>query len=129
MLIANRQGLVAYANSAARALMERIQPGKPVLNRALDELLHAADANEGAVSGDSQATRLRYGHLIIDVVVSTITSDTGEVLGRVVEWVDRTEEVHAQQEVASVVQAAGLGDFSKRISTAGGRPTWSRAAS
>ncbi len=128
VLIANRQGLVAYANSAAQLLMERIQPGKPVLNRELDDLLGAADANDGAVSGDSQAMRLRYGHLIIDVVVSTITSDTGEVLGRVAEWVDRTEEVHAQQEVASVVQAAGLGDFSKRISVAGKNGYWGELA-
>jgi methyl-accepting chemotaxis protein len=128
VLIVNRQGLVAYANTAAQALMERIQPGKPVLNRALDDLLGAADSNDGAVSDDSQARRLRYGHFIIDVVVSTIASDTGELLGRVAEWVDRTEEVHAQQEVASVVQAAGQGDFSKRISVAGKSGYWGELA-
>jgi methyl-accepting chemotaxis protein len=50
------------------------------------------------------------------------------VLGRVAEWVDRTDEVHAQQEVASVVQAAGQGDFSRRISAAGKTGYWSELA-
>jgi methyl-accepting chemotaxis protein len=120
VLISNRQGLIIYANAAALALMERVQPGQPIINRPLDSLLAAADASEGAVSGDAAATRLHYGPLILDVVVSAVASETGEVLGRVAEWVDRTEEVHAQQEVAAVVQAAGLGDFSKRISPKSG---------
>ena len=128
VLISNRQGLIIYANAAAMALMERMQPGQPIINRPLDSLLAAADSSDGAVSGDAAATRLHYGHLIIDVVVSAISSDTGEVLGRVAEWVDRTDEVHAQQEVASVVQAAGQGDFSRRISAAGKSGYWGELA-
>jgi HAMP domain-containing protein len=124
VLITDPVGLVIYANAAAGALMERIQPGRTIMGRSLDELLAAADANQSAVSGDCPATRLCYGPLIVDVVVCAIAGENGDVLGRVAEWVDRTEEVHAQQEVAAVVQAAGQGDFSQRIPAEGKSGYW-----
>jgi methyl-accepting chemotaxis protein len=128
VLITDPVGLVIYANAAAGALMERIQPGRTIMGRSLDELLAAADANQGAVSGDCPATRLCYGPLIVDVVVCAIAGENGDVLGRVAEWVDRTEEVHAQQEVAAVVQAAGQGDFSQRIPAEGKSGYWGELA-
>ncbi|AYC35061.1 methyl-accepting chemotaxis protein [Pseudomonas cavernae] len=50
----------------------------------------------------------------LDVV--PVFSDGGERLGAAVQWVDRTEEVRAEQEVSGLVEAAAAGDFSKRIS-------------
>ncbi len=118
--ITDPEGRIIYANSAARALMKRIQPGGALLDRSLDEVLSAADANEGA-TGEAGAMRLRYGQFITDVVVAPIANDSGEILGRVAEWTDRTDEVRAQREVAAVVQAAGNGDFSQRIPEQGKR--------
>jgi methyl-accepting chemotaxis protein len=128
VLISNPEGQIRYANAAASALMERIQPGRPLMDRPLDELLGAADRSENALAGDSGAIRLHYGQVIVDVVLSSITGDNGEHLGRVAEWVDRTDEVHAQQEVADVVHAAGEGDFSRRISAAGKAGYWGELA-
>ena len=109
--------------------MNLIQPGAAVVGRQLDELLAAADANEGAASGDPNSMRLRYQHTTTDVVVSTITTETGALLGRVAEWVDRTDEVRAQREVSAVVHAAGLGDFSQRIPADGKSGYWGELAS
>ena len=40
-------------------------------------------------------------------------------MGTSIEWLDRTIEVKVEQEIASVVGAAGEGDFSKRLSLEG----------
>ena len=128
VVITDPEGRVIYANAAAQALMKRIQPGAALLNRSLDELLGAADANEGTSAADSGATRLRYGPMVTDVVVSSIVAESGEILGRVAEWTDRTDEVRAQREVAEVVHAAGIGDFSHRIPAEGKTGYWSELA-
>jgi methyl-accepting chemotaxis protein len=43
----------------------------------------------------------------------------GQPIGRVTQWFDRTEEIAAEEEVAAIVAAAGAGDFSQRLNTAG----------
>jgi methyl-accepting chemotaxis protein len=127
VLITDPEGRVIYANAAARALMARIQHGRDIEGRALDELLAAADRSE-APSGSDSARRLCYGELIVDVQLSTIRAASGETLGRVAEWVERTEEVRAQCEVATVVRAAQDGDFSRRIPEDGKNGYWSELA-
>jgi methyl-accepting chemotaxis protein len=133
VLIADAEGRVIYANTAAETLMTRLQPGMQLVGRALDALLAAAHANEGAVSGESGATRLHFdvpgGAIVVDVVVSCIATDSGEVLGRVAEWVERTQEVRAQREVAAVVHAARRGDFTQRIPVEGKSGYWGELAS
>jgi methyl-accepting chemotaxis protein len=47
-----------------------------------------------------------------------ITAD-GQRVGAVAEWLDRTAEVEAQQEISTLVQAAAAGDFAQRISVVG----------
>jgi len=128
VLITDPEGSIIYANAAARALMDLIQPGVIIVGRPLDNLLSAASANEGAASGDPRSTRLRYQDTVTDVVVSTIKTEKGELLGRVAEWVDRTDEVRAQREVSAVVQAAGRGDFSQRIPADGKSGYWGELA-
>jgi methyl-accepting chemotaxis protein len=128
VLITDPDGRIIYANAAAQALMNRVQPGQPLLSRSLDELIAAADANEGTPAGESRATRLRYGQLITDVVVAPVANEHGEILGRVAEWTERTDEVRAQREVAAVVNAAGNGDFSQRIPEQGKTGYWGELA-
>jgi len=49
------------------------------------------------------------------LVANPINNESGERLGIVVEWKDRTAEVAIEQEVAKVVSAAVSGDFNQRI--------------
>lgn len=53
------------------------------------------------------------------LVASPIFANSGERLGSVVEWLDRTIEVAIESEVSGVVQAAGAGNFKARIPTEG----------
>ncbi len=52
-------------------------------------------------------------HLV--VVVHPVINESGERIGFVAEWLDRTAEVKTEQEVEKVVDAAAQGDFSLRI--------------
>ncbi len=48
-----------------------------------------------------------------------IINKKGERLGSVVEWADRTVEVATEQEVASIVESAAMGDFTVRMNLQG----------
>lgn len=53
------------------------------------------------------------------LVANPIINEKGERLGSVVEWADRTIEVATEQEVASIVQSAAMGDFTVRMDLQG----------
>lgn len=46
-------------------------------------------------------------------------SNNGERIGTVVEWLDRTKEVHAEKEIAKIVEASLAGDFTQRVDETG----------
>ena len=48
-----------------------------------------------------------------------VMSEQGARLGSVIEWLDRTAEVAVEREVAAIVDAAVMGDFTKRIEMQG----------
>ena len=52
------------------------------------------------------------------LVANPVLNEAGERLGSVVEWADRTLEVRVESEVADLVTAAAVGDFSQRIAIA-----------
>lgn len=58
---------------------------------------------------------INVGARIFDLNANPIFNETGERLGSVVEWNDRTVEVNAMNEVTGLVDAAVEGDFSRRI--------------
>lgn len=123
VIIADSADAVIYANEAALALMRQALPGRDVRGARLQDLLEAAAGAE-ALHGNPRARRLRFGELVVDVVDAQIISDDGTSIGRVTEWTDRTVEIRAQREVASVIQGAGEGDFSRRVPVADKSGYW-----
>ncbi|MFO1149748.1 MAG: methyl-accepting chemotaxis protein [Alsobacter sp.] len=67
---------------------------------------------------DGRKRRVRYtvGGLVINVDMTYIYDADGERVGHTLIWRNVTEELAAQDAVASVVGAAALGDFSRRLS-------------
>ena len=74
----------------------------------------AATFDRAIVSGES--VDLEIAGRKIRLLAKPIVDATGQRLGRVTHWVDRTDELQAEQELASLVDAAGAGDFSGRLS-------------
>ncbi len=62
---------------------------------------------------------LNIGGRTLDIIANPITNDSGERLGTVVEWQDRTQEVHIEQEIAEFVDAVKRGDLNNRIELEG----------
>ena len=65
--------------------------------------------------GKVRVQRLQVADKIIHVDMNYIYNNDGQKVGHTMLWHDITAEVQAQQDVATVVEAAARGDFSKRI--------------
>ncbi|MBJ7554398.1 methyl-accepting chemotaxis protein [Marinomonas spartinae] len=64
----------------------------------------------------SKDTQITLGNLFFRVNANPIVSANGECLGSVIEWLDRTSEIEAENEIAAIVEQASKGNFSQRIS-------------
>jgi len=64
-------------------------------------------------------TQIKVGALYFGLSANPIVDANGQRIGTVVEWFDRTAEVHTEQEIEAVVDAASLGDFSRRLDETG----------
>ena len=69
---------------------------------------------------DTVVGNILIGGRTLRVIASPINdADTGQRLGVVVEWLDRTQEVAIEQEVTEMVQSAMAGDLTQRIALEG----------
>ena len=60
-------------------------------------------------------TQIEVGARTFALAANPVLNERGERMGSVVEWNDRTAEVAVEREIADIINAAGQGDFSKRI--------------
>ena len=72
-----------------------------------------------ATLNSTHTAKLVIGGRHLTVAANPVINSTGERLGSVAEWNDRTTEVLVEQEVESIVFAAAQGDFSKRLEVSG----------
>jgi methyl-accepting chemotaxis protein len=129
--IAADDGTVLYINHALRDVLRRDA-------EAFRKQIPGFDP-EAVVSGsigvfyaDPQAalTRLRnltgtvqshlqLGGRMYQLTTTAVVSDAGERLGTIGQWLDVTEQLASEKEVAALVQAAAQGDFTHRLSAQG----------
>jgi methyl-accepting chemotaxis protein len=64
-------------------------------------------------------TKINLGGRSMVVNANPVINEKGERLGAVAEWQDRSIEVAIEQEVDAIVQAAVMGDFTRRIDMQG----------
>ncbi len=64
-------------------------------------------------------SKLVIGGRHLDFIANPVLDNTGERIGIVVEWLDRTEEVAVENEIAGIVSAAKSGDLSQRLNIEG----------
>ncbi len=79
------------------------------------------------ISGAHKA-EIKVGGRDFTFIANPVVGGNGERLGTVVEWRDLTEELALQGAIDQVVNAAGAGDFSKRIDAAGMQGTMGKLA-
>jgi methyl-accepting chemotaxis protein len=108
--------LFAEAEGELRTLV----PGfslQQLIGRPLEDFLRAAGqpAQLLAHLQGTQNVDIRLGRYSMRLVMSPIIDDAGLRLGSVVQWIDRTVELAAEEELAAVIAAAAQGDFSGRV--------------
>ena len=94
---------------------------KGMYGEKIDYYNDNANLKRELMSDDGRRRRVRYevgGH-VIDVDMSNVQDDTGHRVGSVLVWTDITAELAAEREIAAIVDAAGQGDFSRRVSMDG----------
>ena len=63
--------------------------------------------------------QITVGGRIFSLIANPVFNDTGERLGSVVEWADRTKEVMIEKEMSDIVQAVINGELHRRMELAG----------
>ena len=102
VLIADSAAVVIYRNHAASTLFSEANIEAELRAKLAANLGHSMKAD-----------------LVIDrrtfaLTANPVSNNDGERIGSVLEWTGRTPEVAIEQEIAGLIYAAGMGDFSKR---------------
>jgi methyl-accepting chemotaxis protein len=123
--VSNADALLVHATPPAKSLLKLIAgPGfdaDAFYGNKLSTLFTQADAaaqfDRAVNTGETVDMEINGRKLRLQA--RPVLDAAGKPIGRVTQWFDRTDEIAAEQEVASIVSAAGAGDFSKRLSTEG----------
>jgi methyl-accepting chemotaxis protein len=129
VMIANSEGIIIYANQSVLAMFRDAESDirKQLPDFSTDKVLggnfdlfHKNPQHQrsmlAALTGTYKAT-IHVGVRIFTLAANPVFNDQGERLGTAVEWFDETQDIFIQKEVGELVQAATLGDFSKRLET------------
>jgi methyl-accepting chemotaxis protein len=129
--IADQSGTVVYANPKMFDVLRSIEPAMKELNPnfSIDTFVGSSIANlmsdpaeylkrlEGLKSLTTNEKEV--GGRIFYITTAPVFDEQGQRLGTVGEWLDRTDQVMIERELAEIVNAAAAGDFSRRVNLAG----------
>ncbi|MDD5389463.1 MAG: methyl-accepting chemotaxis protein [Gallionellaceae bacterium] len=131
VMMADNERHIIYVNKATQNLFKRaaadirkqlphFDPDK-LLGSSIDSYHKNPSHQAGMLStlGGTHKGTLMIGGRTMTVVANPVIDDSGQRLGSIVQWGDRTNEVAAEREIANLVEAASFGDFSQRLSKTG----------
>ena len=123
--VSNAAAQFVHATPAAKALLQKLagssfNPDQYYGNK-LSGLFKNPDTadrfDKAVVSGESVDMEIEGRH--IRLLAKPIIDANGRGIGRVTHWVDRTDEIASERELANMVNAAAQGDFSHRLNVGG----------
>ncbi|MFA7282782.1 MAG: Cache 3/Cache 2 fusion domain-containing protein, partial [Sterolibacterium sp.] len=131
MTISNSQNMLIYMNKASEVLWGHMEahiaanhPGFTVRGMYGQSLVQFFDDEDMRKAYRAELTAPRtldigMGGKLLRVTATPVRDAAGAYLGRASQWLDRTQEVLVEQEVAGMVNGAMRGDFEKRIALEG----------
>ncbi|TAK62900.1 methyl-accepting chemotaxis protein [Methylobacter sp.] len=127
VMIADNDRNIIYANREVINILNKteVKTSQKLSKFSIDSLVganmddfHKKPSTQAAtintLTGTYQAGMM-VGDRSMVVIANPVINDQGQRLGTVAEWHDRTDEVMAENEVAAIVEAAAMGDFSMRF--------------
>ena len=125
VMLANADLEITYINESAKLLMRRAADDirKDVPSFDADKLIGSNidifHNNRLKDLDNTFCTELEVGGRTFKVIANPVVDESGERLGTVVEWADRTQELAIEREVEGIVEASKAGDLTQRIQLAG----------
>jgi len=131
VMIADPSRTIIYANGAVTQLLQQydaqIHETLPdfdiegLVGSRIDAYQPDPDRMAGVLDQlqDAHHDELTMGGAHFGQTVARVDDADGTLLGYVIEWRDRTQQVHVEVELARVIQAAAAGDLSHRIGLEG----------
>jgi len=127
VMIADNDRTIIYVNKAVVRLLKKIEPDikQQLPNFSVENLVgsnidlfhkkpaHQANILSTATESFKSNLNLHGHHLII--TASPVIDEQNRRLGVAAEWIERTEEIRVETEVADAIRAAVNGDFKYRI--------------
>mgnify|MGYP001331263290 FL=1 len=131
VMIANAANEIVYMNESVAEMLGRNESelrkvlpqfdSRRLLGSSMD-VFHRNPRHQQDLMASLKGTyraQIKVGGLSFRLTANPIVDASGERVGTVVEWADRTQEVAVENEVAGIVEAAVAGDFSQRLEVAG----------
>lgn len=131
VMIASPERDIIYMNKSVAELLQKcerdIRKDLPMFNASkliggsIDQF-HKSPEHQARMLAQLSGThraQIEVGGLTFALVVTPVFDDDGDRLGTAVQWIDRTAEVRAENEVGSLVSAAAQGSFSQRLDLTG----------
>jgi methyl-accepting chemotaxis protein len=133
VMIADIDGVIRYANHSVMTLLTGIEGDlRSVLpnfaaqrNKIIGanfDIFHKNPAHQRSVVAGLKGphtAQWKFGGAVVRLTASPISDENGQRLGAVLEWVNRTAEVKVEEDIASMVQGASQGEFSRRLELSG----------
>lgn len=125
--VADTEGKIIYINHAMRDTLRKYESivQKEIPAFSADKFV---GGSVGILYSDPKAavermrslnetvkTEFKFGGRVFEVLATPVFSQTGTRLGSVAQWIDRTDQIRSERELAEIVHAASLGDFEHRI--------------
>jgi methyl-accepting chemotaxis protein len=131
VMIADADRKIIYMNRSVMTMLKNAEADlrKVLPHFSADEILggsmdrfHKDASHQKAMLerlNEKHTADIKVGKRHFRLTASPIFGKNGERIGSVVEWIDRTKEIKAEQEIADIVQASVQGDFTKRVDESG----------
>jgi len=131
VMISDTERKIIYMNKSVMDLMQTAETDirKALPNFSADKLMggsidvfHKNPAHQKSMLENLNAThqtQIEVGGRTFALAANPVINENGRRLGAALEWKDRTLEVAVEKEVATIVEGAVMGDFTKRIDMQG----------
>ncbi len=131
VMLADAEGTILYGNHATNKMLREHEAdfrkslpqfnAEKIIGSSMD-VFHRDPSHQRRLLSSLVSTHraiVNIGSRVVQIVASPVRGDSGERLGTVVEWIDRTNEVQVEKEVEAVIAAATAGRLSDRIALDG----------
>ncbi|MFC4698588.1 methyl-accepting chemotaxis protein [Glaciecola siphonariae] len=131
VMIADADRNIIYMNRSVMAMLKEAEPdlrkvmphfsADEILGGSMDRFHKDAAHQKGMLERleSKHTSEIKVGQRNFRLTASPIFGKKGERIGSVVEWLDRTKEIAAEQEIAQIVEASVQGNFTQRVEEQG----------